>query len=180
MTATTVALALLAAAGIAWFSYVGKQPVAHRPLNDRLLRALLDALLYRGTAIPGSPPAQLAIWVQDDPRVLLLSKYLSEAGEVGIRAELPRAPWAEPYYELFRRELEARGIAYAEAAPAGDAPAMLAVDFGRDLELALSVVRLAFERVFDVHLPTRCVAYFNDRLLPLEVPRLTGISRPAA
>jgi hypothetical protein len=175
----TVLVVLLLAGGLAWFSEWGRQPVAHEPLTGQMLDAILDALLYRGVAHGSLSPSevgQLAIWVRDDPRVFVLAKAWSDTG-AAIRGELPRAAWAEPYAEPFCRELGARGISYT-AGGAADAP-LLVIDLGRDMQLARSVVHMLFERVFGVHLASQCVGYFNEYVLPIEVPRLTGVAREA-
>jgi hypothetical protein len=175
--AISILIGLVVAVGLAWFSVWGRQPVAQEPLTGRMLDAVLDALLYRGVAnrsLKASEFGQLAIWVRDDPRVFVLAKVWTDSGG-GIRGELPRVAWAEPYAEPLRRELEARGIRFV-AGEGADAP-LLAIDFGRDLRLARSVVDLLFERVFGVHLASQCVGYFNEHVLPTEVPRLTGVRR---
>src|SRR5689334_15168199 len=105
----TIVAVLLVAGGLTWFSEWGRQPVAQEPLTGQMLDAVLDALLYRGVAHRRISPAefgQLAIWVRDDPRVFVLAKAWTGSGAT-IRGELPRAPWAEPYVEPFRRELDA-------------------------------------------------------------------------
>ena len=175
----SILIVLLVASGLTWFSIWGRRPVAQEPLTGQLLDAVLDALLYRGVAhrsLKDSEFGQLAIWVRGDVRVFMLSKVWTEAG-AGIRGELPREAWAEPYAEPLRRELEARGIRYV-AGEQADAP-LLAVDFGRDLQLARAVVQIVFERVFAVHLASQCVGYFNEHFIPIEVPRLTGVTRGA-
>ena len=176
----TALLVILGAAGLTWLFKSPGRPLPQQPLGRQMLRALLDALLYQGAAIDQGPQASLSIRVRDDPRVLVLRKYRDASGAVGVRAELPSAAWAEPYYDSFRRELESSAIAYADGGRVAPGQVAVAVDVGHDLDRLEVVVRLLFERVFGVHLATQCVGYFNEHMLPLAVPHLTGIRRPAS
>ena len=173
MSPVTVAIVLLVALGLAWFSYVGSQPVAQRPISASLLDALLDALLYRGTG-----QTQLRIEVVDDERSFLLRKYVrtdsASASAVGITGELSGEAVTQETLDQFRAELRSRGVQH-HADEAGQA---VVVDFGTDLRVAAEIVRLVFERVLNVHLATQTVGYFKD-LLPAEFPRHTGIKRPS-
>ena len=180
MLLVTALLVLLGAAGLTWLFLPPGRPVPQQPLNRQMLRALLDALLYQGAAIEKGPQASLSIWVRDDPRVLVLRKYRDSSGAVGIRAELPSEAWAEPYCDSFRRELESSAIAYADGGNMAPARAALVVDVGHDLDRLEVVIGLLFERVFGVHVATQCVGYFNEHMLPIAVPHLTGIRRPAS
>lgn len=172
MSTVTVAIVLLVALGVAWFSYAGSQPVAHRPINARLLDVLLEALLYRGT-----DKTHLRIEVIDDDRSFLLRKYIKTTSEgvsaVGITGELSGTIVDQEALALFRAELRSRGVEHTS----DEAGRSVLVDCGIDLRLAAEIVRLVFERVLNVHLATQTVGYFKD-LLPAEFPRLTGIKRP--
>jgi hypothetical protein len=171
MSSVAVAMVILVAVGLAWFSYAGSQPVAHRPINARRLEVLLEALLYRGTG-----QTHLRIEVIDDDRSFLLRKYItpSERGSVvGISGELSGTIVDQEALALFRAELRSRGVAYSS----DEAGQKVLVDCGRDLRLAAEIVRLVFDRVLNVHLSTQAVGYFEG-LLPAEFPHLTGIKRP--
>jgi hypothetical protein len=120
--------------------------------------------------------ATLTVCVRaDEQRRLVFQKEITEAGEVGFRAEFPRAAWTEPYYQPYRAELARRGVPHREVV--GRAGPTLTFEFGRDFGGAYVVARVLFEDVMGLRLERDCVAYFRDIVIP-NAPHLTGVDAP--
>ena len=174
MSITTIALAIAAAILVAWLWEKGKEPVIHRPLGRTNLIRLLDALLYRG-----QDASILTIQVESDDRCLIVTKYVRPS-RVGLRIEIPSRPWAQAYLPALREHLSQVLTHRRATDESHGATASIAVDVGKDLELAEQIVRIVIERGFQVTLATEGIAYFDETLLPIEMPSATGISRSSS
>jgi hypothetical protein len=171
MTWLAIVGVLVAALLLAWISYAGKQPVVHRPLTQDLVRALLDALLYRGV-----DETRLTFRASSgDSATLVFAKYVRGPNGPGLRAALIRG--AADHVEAVREEMTRRSIPFAESEASSDTPTLLRWEFGRDVGLASLVLYVVFERAGGLNLERVGEAAFNEHLLPTEVPRLTGMAR---
>src|SRR5215216_2327465 len=109
-------LGILAAAGVGylWLWHWGLRPVPNPLPEPGSLARMLRLLLSRGVH-KGPVKATLAVCVRaDEERRLVFQKAITEAGQVGFRAEFPLAAWSEPYYGPLREELARRGVRHRE------------------------------------------------------------------
>lgn len=147
---------------------------ANEPLNQELLRACLDMLFYKG--LPG---AEFIVRVRDDARELVVSKYFDRPRRAGLQTQLVNDGWMQQYYVACRDELTRRGIRFRETREGQSDADQITVDFDADLGQTQFVVTLIFEYAFGARLEKDCVGYFNNKILAVEKPALTGASRSA-
>jgi hypothetical protein len=168
-TVSTLTITLVTALiilGIWWLLRPG-EPSANEPLTPEMLQAVIETLLYQG--LDGG---ELRIATRDGTVAFRFIKYVRPQ-DAGILGELSKVPDHEGYFQSFLGELVTRDIAHHLLKSTPDA---VRIDFGRDVGQARFVTILFFERSMGVRLARDCVAYFNDKVLPINSP-LTGIAR---
>jgi hypothetical protein len=166
--AITIVVALVVL-GIWWLLRPAK-PSLNEPLTPEMVHAVIDTLLYQG--LDGG---ELRIVTRGGPTAFRLIKYVRPSEGAGFFAEVSKLDGYQEYYDNFLEELRTRGIAHRVLNSAPDA---VQVHLGHDIGQARFLTVLFFERSMGARLARDCVAYFNDKVLPITSP-LTGMVRSA-
>jgi len=154
---------------------LGQAPAMNELPDPQALARLFRLLISRGVFKAGIS-GTLTVCVREEPRrCLVFTKTSNPESGIGVAAALSRVPWAEPYYDKFRAELDRRGIPYQEI----DTKTLptLRFELGRDLGGAYVVAKIFFQDVLGVNLHRDCVAFFRDVVLR-NTPSLTGVDAP--
>jgi hypothetical protein len=168
-----IGIGLIAAIGRLWWWSTG--PVPNDIPDPGTLARMLRILMYRGVFRP-SLQATLTICLRSEhERRLVFTKVIDEKGSPGFRAAFPREAWTVPFFDVFRNELDRRGVLYRETTVA-NAP-VLTFDFGQDFGGAYVVTQVLFGAL-GARLHEDCVGTLRDVVIK-NAPRLTGVDHPA-
>lgn len=170
MTLAYYPVILVVVLAVIWLLRPGK-PATNGPLTDPMLRAVLDALLYRGVA-----ETRLVITGCDITKRIELEKYIRD-DKVGIELYVPTENWAPPRAAEIQQALDGLCERQRTEPLGGRMAGKVIVDVGKDLERARTLVRLVMEGGYGLVLATEGSAEFSGNLLPVEVPALTHVQR---
>lgn len=146
------------------------KPALNEHLSSRTMHALFDALLYHGAR-----GAELHVRLKDQGITLSYLKYFDSG--IGIQCRFVNEGLAAPFFRQFRARLEGSQIAHTVGNPSPPEGEILTVDIGQNITMAQHLSKLLFEDVVGKNLATDCVASFNDKVLPIEIPFVTGMKR---
>lgn len=137
--------------------HYGARPAQHGNLTPGRLNTLISVLLHQGYS-----SGTLVFRVRKGEAFLQMTKYVGRK-KSGIRLDFPLARWSEKYYDHARTALAAAGIAFEEERTGRtDTKSFLTVDFGTDVSVATSVVRLLTSEVLGVDMEHDMVACFQN------------------
>lgn len=165
----SISLALVLVALALWWLSRPPKPSLNEPLVPEMLRGLIDILLFQG--LDGG---ELHVVTRNGPVGFRLIKYVRDVDGAGMRCEVSKAEGGKAFDRLLE-ELSVRGISHQLQPPPSEG---VHIDLRRDIGQAQFVTVIFFERCHGVRLASDCVAYFNDKVLMINAPTLTGITRP--
>lgn len=126
-------------------------PAVHAQLDSARMRALIDALYYRGY-----DGGMLFLRVRGDRRCVQLRKEIRAPGSVVLRCDFPLVSWSEPYYSDVKRYLDSAAVSYSDVPGSGDVPMIetpertLVIALGADPNVTEKFVDHVFRNVFGV------------------------------
>lgn len=154
-----------------WLLRPGK-PVINQHLSEAKLSALFEALIYRGV-----DDATLRIFTRAERLSVYFRKYVRHEGRSGIECELSLGSWTPLNADALRMAIDPYGLRIQDR-PAQANDDDLHIDIGQNVAKAVALTRIIFERMSSVSLYSDCVAVLDEKVLTLDVPRLSGMRRP--
>lgn len=155
-----VCLVAVAFAGVVFPS----RPAVHTGLDSTRLRAMLEALYWRGY-----DGGMLFLEVREADAFIQIRKQIRDIGDVVLRSDFPQADWSAAYYPKVRAYLDSAGVQFTDTvgptdlAVQGAAPTRtLVVLFGRDLQAAQHYVEFVTREVFGIDPVTQLVATLEN------------------
>jgi hypothetical protein len=154
-----------------WLLKPGK-PVINQQLSEAKLGALFEALMYRG--VDG---ATLRIFTRTERLSLYFVKYVRVEGRSGIECDLSLESFTQLDADALRIAIDPYGLCIHDR-PAQANDDHLRIDVGQNVAKAVALTRIIFEQMASVQLYSDCVAVLDEKVMTLDVPRLSGVRRP--
>lgn len=171
MSLSAYVLILLAILLAVWLLKPGK-PVINQHLSETRLGALFDALMYRGVN-----EAALRIFTRSERLSVQFTKYVRREGRTGIECDLSLGAWPHLDADALRRAIEPYGLRIEDRS-AHAVDDQLHIDVGQNVAKAVALTQILFERMSSVQLYSDCVAMLDEKVMTMDVPRLSGVRRP--
>ena len=170
MSLSAYLLTLSAVLVTVWLLRPGK-PVTNEHLSEAKLSALIEALMYRGV-----DAATLRIFTRTETLSLRFTKYVRRARRSGIECNIPLDSWTHLDAEALRIAIDPYGLQIQSSLAQDNGH--LVIDVGQNIAKAVALTQLIFERMSSVSLYTDCVAMLDEKVMTLDVPKLSGVRRP--
>jgi len=161
-------LILLSAVVLVIWLFLPAKPAIQKRLTQPKLNALFEALLYRG-----ANSATLGIFTRDERLRLRFVKYVRRKEQSGFECEISADEWVHVDILSILDGMKTRGVRFSMTSDRS-----LHIDFEQNVAKAMAVVELMFTQLSGVQLFDDCLARLDENVLPLDVPRLTGVTRP--